>query len=194
MSLEEIKTKILEEARAEAAALERSSLAEAKRIRDHEHLAAQREAEAIARQAGHQAEALRQAVEVEQAMAARQASLDLKQDLIGQAFEAAGRLLAGSPDDAYRSFLGVLLKAVPADFAVNSAEIPENRKEISLKAIGGAFGGLPPDRIKVRPGLTGGLYLTGEKYDLDLTWSRLVEESQPGLTAPVGRLIFPEEK
>lgn len=194
MSLAEIKSKILEEARVEAAALEQTAQAEAKKISEREHQAAQRESEAIVRQARHQAEAVRQAVGIEQDLAARKALLDLKQGLIGQAFIQAGQLLADLPAEAYQVFLKALLKSVPADYAPSGAGIPEERKALSQKILRETFAGLSGDRIKVQPGLAGGFYLVGKNYDLNLTWTRLVEELRSELTAPVGRLIFSEGK
>lgn len=191
MSLEEIKSKILTEAQAEAAAIEAAARTEARQIIERANQAAKREREAILDRARRQSEAAQQAAEVEQAMAEQKDVLGLKQSLIAEAFDRAGQKLLAWPDPSYEKFLGALLKTLPKDFQVKAIDVPFQKKGPSQKIVQGSFPSLAQDQIKVRPDLGGGLYLSGPAYDVDLTWARLAEELKNSLAGQVGQIIFP---
>ena len=108
-------------------------------------------------------------------------------DLVEKVFEEARKELLEMPDENYRSLLAPYLRQIPETFS-GSAILPHKRSAITKKIL--AECGITIKKVEEHESLSGGVILTDESSEYNLSFDALLKEARSKHEMKVASILF----
>lgn len=195
--LENLKKALADEAAAQASEIRAAAGRQAEAIRaEAEAKAARLKADSQAA-AGREIELRQRQAAAEERLLRRQAVLAAKAELVGRAIEEAGKRLAELPDSEYRALVARLIEESAPEGSVTAAVSQRDLARLGADFFEQVGTNLTSRGRRVKFALAaqpvqigGGVKLTGENFEVDCSFERLLERAAETLEPEVAKALF----